>query len=231
MWSHLQGAKCHHVTRIVPTPENHVTLGKCETLLHLHRPCLKLLKMLSTLYQKVKDVSVVRRLSFAANFLPRGMPNYWETVASFSVAHRQSRNNLTSEQVQVLSENLELIDKEAFATDQDLIKEIVEMPLCGTAVPQGIILISSRENCSICGSKLKIRADRPSTVTVYDDCLGTLLATHFTKYCRKLGCSYQQHYGFSTRGDSSEALYDSDWHSLRYFMSSHETAFAIDMLR
>lgn len=195
------------------------------------RPCLKLPKMLSTLYQKIKDVSVFRRLSFAANFLPRSMPNYWETVASFSVAHRQSRNNLTSEQVQVLTENLEMIDKEAFSTDQDLIKEIVEMPRCGTDVPQGIILISPRENCSICGSKLKIRADRSSTVTVYDDCLGTLLATHFTKYCRKLGCSYQQHYGFSTRGDSSEALYDSDWPSLRYFMSSRETAFAVDMLR
>ena len=66
--------------------------------------------MLSTLSQNVRDVSVVRRLSFAATFLPKSMPNYWESVASFSVAHRQLRNNLTTEQVKVLVENLEEID-------------------------------------------------------------------------------------------------------------------------
>ena len=84
------------------------------------------LKMLSTLSQKVRGV--VRRLSFATTFLPSSMPNYWESVASFSVAHRQSRNNLTTEQVKVLVENLEEIDSGTLASDDVLIREIVEVP-------------------------------------------------------------------------------------------------------
>ena len=188
-------------------------------------------KMLSTLCQKVRDVSVVRRVGFATAFLPRSMPYYWETVANFCVVHRPARNHLTREHIQILMENLEEFDDGAFATDDELTREILAMPRHGTDTPQGIILISPHDNCALCGSKLSIRADRPSTVTIYDDHFGTLHATHFTKHCRKLRCSYQQHYGFSTRGDSSEITYDSDWLRLPYFMSSRETAFSISMLK
>ena len=137
--------------------------------------------MLSTLCQKIRDVSVVRRVGFATTFLPRSMPNYWETVANFCVAHRPAGNYLTREDVQILMENLEEIDNEAFATNDELTKEILAMPKYGTDTPQGIILVSPRENCSLCGSKMNIRADRPSVVTIYDDHFGTLHATHFTK--------------------------------------------------
>ena len=105
------------------------------------------------------------------------------------------------------------------------------MPRPGRDIPLGIVLISSNQNCTLCNSKLNLRADRASTVTIYDDNLGTVSSTHFTRYCRKKGCSYQQHYGFSTQGDSSEVTYDLNWHSLPYFMSSRETAFSMDMLR
>lgn len=89
--------------------------------------------MLSTLYQKVKDVSVVRRFGFAATFLLGSMPaNYLETMASFDVLHQQSRNNLMSQQVQTLIKKVNLIDSEAFATDQNLIKEIVDIIWFGT---------------------------------------------------------------------------------------------------
>lgn len=52
-------------------------------------------KMLSSLIQqnKIKDVSVIRRLAFAASFLPRTMPAYWESVTSFAVLHRPSRSD------------------------------------------------------------------------------------------------------------------------------------------
>lgn len=217
-------------SRKVSPPDKHVTL-KCVKFEQFECTEERLQpKMLSTLSQKVRDVSVVRRLSFAATFLPKSMPNYWESVANFSVAHRQSRNNLTTQQVKVLVENLEEIDGGTFASDDVLIREIVDMPRCGTDIPQGIILISSKHSCSICGSNLNIRTDRPSNVIIYDDHLGTIRATHFTKYCRKLRCSYQQHYGFSTRGDSSEVTYDPDWETLPYFMSSRETAFSVSML-
>ena len=148
-----------------------------------------------------------------------------------SLVLHTSRNYLTAEEVKVLVENLELIDDGAFACDVALIREIADIPRCGMDVPQGIILVSSKPNCSICGSMLNLRSDRPSTVIIYDDHLGTMRATHFTKYCRKLRCSYQQHYGFSTRGDSSDVTYDPDWKSLPYFMSSRETAFSLNMLQ
>lgn len=184
--------------------------------------------MLSALFQKVRDVSVVRRLSFATS---NSMPNYWQIVADFSLLHKPARNDLTSEEVRVLVENLEVMDAEAFATEHDLVREIIGMSWPGRDAPLGIVLISDKENCSICGSMLKIRTDRASVVTIYDDSLGTVPATHFTKYCRKTGCSFQQHYNFSTQGDSSEVIYDLHWQSLPYFMSSLETAFAIDMLQ
>lgn len=83
----------------------------------------------------------------------------------------------------------------------------------------------------MCSSKLSVREDRASVVTLYDDQLGTMPATHYAKYCRKKGCSYVQHYGFSTNGAQSEVTYDQDWSLLPYFMSSQETAFSLEMLR
>ena len=55
--------------------------------------------MLSTLAHKVKDASVLRRICFATTFLPKSMPNYWECIASFSVLHKKSRNDMTVDQV------------------------------------------------------------------------------------------------------------------------------------
>lgn len=187
--------------------------------------------MLSSLFQKVRDVSVIKRLSFATAFLPNSMPNYWQTVADFSVQQKPSRNDLTAQQVKVLVENLEVMDAEAFTTEQDLVQEIIGMSLPGRNFPLGIVLISNKVNCIIYESELKVRADRASMVTVYDDRLGTLQATHFIKYCRKKGCSFQQYYSFSTQGDSSEVTYHQNWQSLPYFMSSRETVFSMDMLQ
>ena len=187
--------------------------------------------MLSALLHKVRDISVVKRMSFAAAFMPRDMPNYWQAVAEFSVMDKPSRNVLTVEQVKTLIENLEVMDPETFITEHGLIHQLVTMTYPGIGTPMGIILISSKERCNVCGSALKIRADRPSTVTLYDDRMGMLLATHFTKYCRKTGCSFQQHYGYFTLGESAEITYDHNWQSLPYFMSSQETAFTMDMLQ
>ena len=182
--------------------------------------------MLSSLQEEVSDPSVIRRLSFAASFYPTSMPNYWKTVAEFGVLHSTSNNNLTPEQVQIFVENLEMLDSETFISDRGLTDEIIGMLRPGSDIPLGVVLVSSRDNCEICGSNLNLRADRASTVTIYDDKRGTMPATHYTKYCRKRGCSFQQHYGFSTTGES-----DLDWQLLPFFMSSRETAFAIEMLQ
>lgn len=105
--------------------------------------------MFSGLFQKVKDVSVVRRLSFATAFLPASMPNYWKIVADFSVLHKPSRNDLTPEQVKLLVENLSVMDSGTFQTDRDLVSEIIGMSMTGRDAPLGIVLISVKENCTI----------------------------------------------------------------------------------
>jgi hypothetical protein len=50
------------------------------------------------------------------------------------------------------------------------------------------------------------------------------------KYCRRRGCSFQQHYGYHAQGNVGEMSYDKNWCTLPYFLSTRETAFSIDML-
>ncbi len=156
------------------------------------------------LLKPVKDISVIRRLEFAARFFPRTMPNYWDTIASFSLDSKEDRNNMTSEEARLFIENLEVVDQDAVKSDNELIREAVSMKRMGTDDSLGIILISNRMSCIKCGSRLYIRQDRLSKVIVYNDNLGTILGTHYTKYCRRKECSFQQHYGYSTVGRSDE---------------------------
>ena len=186
--------------------------------------------MLSRLSTHIKDPSVLRRAEFAATFYPRGMPFFWNHLASFSLMKREHRNSFTTEEARQFIENIEVLNKDALATDLQLTDDIVGMVRTGTDIPLGVVLISSKDNCRNCGSKLYVRADRPSTITVYNDSMGTLPGTHYTKYCRRGGCSLQQHYGFYTMGSSSETIYDEEWATLHYFMSTRETAFTMDML-
>ena len=201
-------------------------LEKCELQLFSKT----LLKMLPLLSKCIKDASVLRRLEFAASFYPRSMPNYWENLASFSLKEKEDRNTLTSDLAHQFIENMEVLDKETFSSDIQLNKEIMTMKRQGSDTPIGVVLISTNDKCCKCASSLYIRADRPSTVTVYDDALGTLPGTHYTKYCRRGGCSFQQHYGYYTIGDSSEVTYDQEWSVQEYFLATRETAISMDML-
>lgn len=187
--------------------------------------------MLPMLSKSIGDASVLRRLEFAATFYPRCMPGYWENLASFSLKTKENRNTLTSDLAHQFVENLEVLDKEAFTSDLQLMEEIVGMERQGSDTPLGVVLISMNDKCYNCASLLYIRADRPSTVTIYDDSVGTLPGTHYTKYCRRKGCSFQQHYGYYTNGELSEMKYDDDWLSHKYFLATRETAISIEMLR
>jgi len=66
---------------------------------------------------------------------------------------------------------------------------------------------------------------------IYDNTVGSLSATHFTKYCRKSGCSLQIHYGYSSSGSNSDIIYDKNALDLLYFMSSRETRFSMRLLK
>lgn len=165
-------------------------------------------------------------------FLLACLTSYWQTVHSFCIAGREDKSTLTVQDAQMLLENMNYMDKQAFNSDKVLMSEIFQIPRQGSDAPLGIVLISSKEICCQCGSKLYLRSDRPCTITIsYDDNLGTVPGTHYTKYCQKRNCSKQEHYGYSTQGDSGAMIYDSEWSSLPYFLSSRETAMSMEMLR
>ena len=46
----------------------------------------------------------------------------------------------------------------------------------------------------------------------------------------KIGCSFQQHYGYHTKGDADDIAYNSDALDQPYFMASRETGFALNLL-
>lgn len=186
--------------------------------------------MLGSLSRIIRDASTLRRMMFATAFLPPKTPDFWGIIVEFATLGKTDRAAVTTEQARVLMENLKSLDAQAFSTDQQLLQELTRMPVPSRNEPLGLILISSREECILCGSKLLVRADKASRVVVYDDKLGTVPATHFHKYCSRRSCPCTQFYGFYTCSDSS-TYYDADCTELDYFMSTRETAVAISLLK
>ena len=174
------------------------------------------------------DVSVLRRLSFAAASLPGDTPNYWELVSSFGFS---SCLPPSTDKVKILIENLKYLDEKSFDTDSQFLRELtLQEGFQGR--PLGIVLISANSKCRLCGGNLLVRADRPSFPVIYTNDLGTVCATHFRKYCQNnwKGCSFTQHYGNHTNANESEVIYDKDYSELPYFMSSHMTIFETKLL-
>lgn len=176
------------------------------------------------------DVSILRRLSFAAASIPEDTPRYWEFETKFGF--KSSFKTPSAEQVKVILESVKYIDEDAFATDHHLLVEFCSLKGFHGHVVLGIVLISCNNTCKLCGGTLLVRSDRPSFPVVYSNDLGTTVATHFRKYCQNncKGCTFTQHYGFHTSGSDPEVVYDNDCLELRYFLSSHVTAFKTKML-
>ena len=174
------------------------------------------------------DISVLRRLCFAASTLPKDIPRYWELVTEFGF--HSAAETPSVKDIQVLIENICFMEGSALTPDSCLKKELFDHNGF-EGHPLGIILISLNEICKMCSGKLRVKADRPSFPTVYSDELGTVSATHFRKYCSNhaLGCSFTQHYGFHT-SSGSDIVYDTDSLQLPFFLSSHSTAFQTKML-
>ena len=183
---------------------------------------------------ELRDPSILRRLVFAAVYLPRDLPYYWSIVTEFAGIESEGTKVLSPESVRVAVENLEVLNPAAFVTEQELLKRIhsLSSPKPGS-FPLGIILMSSRKQCSLCDGKLYIKGDRASQLTVYTESLGTVIGTHYHKICQNFrkGCVFRQFYGYSSEGSQSVTYYDSDWDSNDYFISSSETAFDLRMLR
>ena len=186
--------------------------------------------MLQEFSALTSDISVIRRLTFAAKNIDRDVPEYWSLVKQFGF--KFSLVIPDSRKVQTFVENLASMEEDSFAKDEELLKELHQ--LAGyNGKPLGILLISKRQTCKKCGGKLLVRGDRPSFPVVYSEDIGTVSGTHFRKYCenQSKGCHFVQHYGFYSDEDSEGVVYDSDYVKLPFFMSTNMTAFQMKLLQ
>ena len=186
--------------------------------------------MLQEISQLTSDVSVLWRLLIAAVHISDSTPNRWDIISNFAFEH--SAQKCSTRDVKLLLDNVEFLDKKAFATDTALMAGLISLKRSG-GEPLGVVLISDNTACKQCDGKLLVRADRPSRVTIYTETMGTVPGTHFHKYCQnsRKGCSFAQHYSYSTNGEESETIYDEDWQMLPYFVSTHQTAFEMQLLK
>jgi len=65
--------------------------------------------MLGVLAKYFKDVSVLRRLLFAAVFLSPELPMFWEVVVEFATGGKVSKASVTPDQVRAMVENLQAL--------------------------------------------------------------------------------------------------------------------------
>ena len=184
--------------------------------------------MLGVLAKHIQDVYVLRRLLFAVVFLSQDLPMFWGVVLEFATAGKVSKSSITPEHVRILIENLQTFNATAFETDYELHKQLIFLDVPGMK-PLGVPLINSTNSCLVCGTKLQLRKDRHAPVVVYDSKYGTIPGAHFHKFCPKHTCSFCQYYGFHTI--QGKVIFDSDWKSLSYFVSSRDTAFSVEILQ
>ena len=184
--------------------------------------------MLGVLAKYFEDVSVLRRLLFAAVFLSSELPLFWGVVIEFATARRVSKLSVTPDQVKAIIENIHALNSAAFDTDQSLQREMIFLSIPGKK-PLGQIVISNLTMCEKCESPLQIRRDRHSLVTIYDARMGTIPGAHFHKICQNLTCGAVQYYDYYTAG--GHVVFNSGWESLQYFSSSRDTFFSLDILQ
>lgn len=182
---------------------------------------------------ELTDAATHRRMVFATSFLPPELPHYWDVIARFANQNINSTKSVvTPQSAKIVMENLQVLNNQAFISDAVLTSELIDMEYEITKQPLGIPLVPNQTKCLTCGGKLSLRNDRPSRISIYTKCLGTVSATHFHKYCHNYhkGCTFVQYYGYYKPG-SGTILYDSSWVTLPYFLSSQETGFEMALLK
>ena len=159
-------------------------------------------------------------------YLPEDLPDRWDLAFSFATGGETESRPLSAQQIKVLAENLKELDAKAFVSDRTLQEDILSFP---KEKPLGIILISSKKTCSHCGNGLLVCKDRPLSLAVYNDDMGSIPATQYHKYCTNRRCHLTQYHGYHTKGSAEGpgVFFDEDCHSLPYFVSSRETAFSV----
>ena len=163
------------------------------------------------------DQVVMRRIVFVVAYLPVDCPKYWDIISKFAVLDTPS-STLSGERVKLLVKNLQVLNEKAFSTDRALSLELQSMNY-DKCLPLGVVLVSSNHVCQVCSGKLLLHRDQPSRVMIYTETEGTLLGSHFVKFCQnyRRGCNYTQHYGYHTLGDQAVSHYDKNWSELQYY--------------
>ena len=131
----------------------------------------------------MEDTDVTRRLLFAASFLPKDIPQFWDTVAKFGIL-ASCKQEITGESARIMVENAQAFNSNIFISDSELMNQIVQMEYSVTKKQLGIPLVPDEKTCLICGGSLLMRSDQPSYLTLYTESMGTLCATQFHKYCQ-----------------------------------------------
>ena len=180
----------------------------------------------------VSDAAVQRRMIFATHYLPHDLPNYWDIIARFSNQVNLEQSGISPESAKMTMENIHILSPQAFISDMELTKELIEMECNVTKQSLGIPLVPNQTNCISCGGNLLLRSDRPSRISLYTESLGTVPGTHYHKYCQnyRKGCRLVQYYGYHKTG-SENAEYSANWDTLPYFISTQETGFEIKFLK
>lgn len=143
------------------------------------------------------DLGLIRRIVFASVYLPKDTPDYWSKVTAF-VTNNERSQEIPPSTLKTVVENLQLLNDNAFCTDAQLMVEVHAFLPTGSSTPLGIVLVSTHMECRECGGKLLIRGDRASRLAVYTETFGTVIGTHYHKYCNQLNCNYRQYYGFTS---------------------------------
>lgn len=151
--------------------------------------------MFSAIVKHVKNASILRRLIFALSHLPEELPDAWKLAVEFATQDKEECVK-DKETLRLLFDNLKEIDSTTFETDKDLYLKLLEFP---ASKPLGIVLMPVQTSCTLCGSKLAVRKDRPSKVVVYNDDIGTVSGSHYHKICANRECGCTQYYGYYTK--------------------------------
>ena len=96
--------------------------------------------MLGLISKYIKDTSVLRRLLFAIVHLPEDLPNYWRVVLEFATKGQEREPAMTSDQAQMLVQNMQELDAMAFATDRMLLQDLMQLQV-SKCKPLGLIII------------------------------------------------------------------------------------------
>ena len=151
------------------------------------------------------DLSIVRRVTFSAMYLPREFPEYWSTIA------RSASNEsvtVAPADVKLMVENIQAFNQSAFLTDKQLAEKIHVLGI-KDKYSLGIVLISNVSTCPSYNGKFLTKIDRPSHLIIYTEMYGTVVGTHYHKYRQRFRKGSQL-YGYHNNGSQSPASYDSN---------------------